>query len=176
MRSDNIPLVELQHAHKHTAPHGDAVDDETNRHLCVPINPIVLDSCHLFLFRELLVAINDEAATVEDPNNARDECKAIKADFIRDHPTYDKTFWLLPQKSRVRRDSASCSFVRQVGSASTDSAPRRSPTPSFSSSCSLPSSGRSLSSRSLHPSIAGTTMCRMGACTPHYQDRQLQVT
>ena len=74
---------------------------------------IVLDPCHLFLFRELLATINHEAATAEDPNDARDERKAIKADFIRDHPTYDKTVWLLPQKSRVRRFCQL--FVRPAG-------------------------------------------------------------
>jgi len=55
------------------------------------------------LFRELLAALNSEAAEAEDVNDVRDERKAIKADFIRDHPTYDKTFWILPQKNPVRR-------------------------------------------------------------------------
>ena len=51
----------------------------------------------------MLATINHEAATAEDANDARDERKAIKADFMRDHPTYDKTFWFLSQKHRVRR-------------------------------------------------------------------------
>jgi hypothetical protein len=36
-------------------------------------------------------------------SDALDERRAIKADFIRDHPTYDKTFWIFPQKNVVRR-------------------------------------------------------------------------
>lgn len=51
----------------------------------------------------MLATINHEATTAEDANDTRDERKAVKADFMRDHPTYDKTFWLLSQKSRVRR-------------------------------------------------------------------------
>ena len=31
------------------------------------------------------------------------ERRAKKADFIRDHPTYDKTFWVISQKNPVRR-------------------------------------------------------------------------
>ena len=63
---------------------------------------IVFDSCHPFLFRELLATINHEATTVEDANDTRDERRAIRADFMRVHPTYDKTFWLLSQKNPVR--------------------------------------------------------------------------
>ena len=39
----------------------------------------------------------------EEVNDALDERRAIKADFIRDHPSYDKTFWIFPQKNPVRR-------------------------------------------------------------------------
>jgi voltage-dependent calcium channel len=59
--------------------------------------------CLYYLFRELLAAINHESAAAEDANDAMDERKAIKADFMRDHPTYDKTFWVLSQKNPVRR-------------------------------------------------------------------------
>jgi len=59
--------------------------------------------CLFYLFRELLAAINHEGAAAEDANDAMDERKAIKADFMRDHPTYDKTFWVLSQKNPVRR-------------------------------------------------------------------------
>jgi voltage-dependent calcium channel len=55
------------------------------------------------LFRELLAAINHEGVAAEDANDATEERKAIKADFIRDHPTFDKTFWVLSQKNPVRR-------------------------------------------------------------------------
>jgi hypothetical protein len=51
----------------------------------------------------LLAALNNEPEAVEDANDARDERKAIKADFIRDHPTYDKTFWILSQRNPLRR-------------------------------------------------------------------------
>ena len=39
----------------------------------------------------------------EEVNDALDERRAIKADFIRDHPSFDKTFWIFPQKNAVRR-------------------------------------------------------------------------
>jgi hypothetical protein len=55
------------------------------------------------LLSDLLAAINNEAAGVGDANDALDERKAIKADFIRDHPSYDKTFWIFSQKNPVRR-------------------------------------------------------------------------
>ena len=55
------------------------------------------------LFRELLAVINHEGAAAEDANDAMDERKAVKADFMRDHPTYDKTFWIFPHKNPVRR-------------------------------------------------------------------------
>lgn len=59
--------------------------------------------CLFYLSRELLATINHESAAAEDANDAMDERKAIKADFIRDHPTFDKTFWVLSQKHPVRR-------------------------------------------------------------------------
>ena len=39
----------------------------------------------------------------EEVNDALDERRALKADFIRDHPSYDKTFWIFSQKNAVRR-------------------------------------------------------------------------
>jgi hypothetical protein len=42
-------------------------------------------------------------AGLGEVSDALDERRAIKAYFIRDHPTYDKTFWIFPQKNGVRR-------------------------------------------------------------------------
>jgi hypothetical protein len=53
--------------------------------------------------RDLLASINNEAVTAAAEYDALDERKAIKADFIRNHPTYDRTFWILSQKNPVRR-------------------------------------------------------------------------
>ena len=56
---------------------------------------------NLTKIRDLLASINnDEAAAAED--DASDERKAVKADFIRNHPTYDRTFWVLSQKNPLR--------------------------------------------------------------------------
>src|SRR6266576_1485149 len=56
---------------------------------------------NLTKIRDLLASINnDEAAAAED--DALDERKAVKADFIRNHPTYDRTFWVLSQKNPLR--------------------------------------------------------------------------
>lgn len=52
---------------------------------------------------DLLVAINNEGVGTQDTDDALDERKAKKADFIRDHPSYDKTFWIFSQKNPVRR-------------------------------------------------------------------------
>lgn len=53
--------------------------------------------------RELLAAVNPEDTTSEDVNDALYERRALKADFIRDHPSYDKTFWIFSQKNALRR-------------------------------------------------------------------------
>lgn len=53
--------------------------------------------------RELLAALNPETTTAEDMNDILYERRAQKADFIRDHPTYDKTFWIFSQKNPIRR-------------------------------------------------------------------------
>jgi hypothetical protein len=47
--------------------------------------------------------MNNEGTAVEDATDAMDERKAIRADFMRDHPTFDKTFWIWSQKNPVRR-------------------------------------------------------------------------
>ncbi|KAK7047557.1 calcium channel protein [Paramarasmius palmivorus] len=53
--------------------------------------------------RELLASVNPETANRADIDDAIYERRAQKADFIRDHPTYDKTFWIFSQKSTARR-------------------------------------------------------------------------
>ena len=53
--------------------------------------------------REILAAFNTEAVTTEDINDALYERRAQKADFIRNHPSFDKTFWIFSQKNSFRR-------------------------------------------------------------------------
>ena len=53
--------------------------------------------------REVLAALNNDAIDAEELNDALYERRAQKADFIRDHPTYDKTFWIFSQKNWLRR-------------------------------------------------------------------------
>ncbi len=52
---------------------------------------------------EVLAALNNDAVDAEEINDALYERRAQKADFIRDHPTYDKTFWIFSQKNWLRR-------------------------------------------------------------------------
>lgn len=52
--------------------------------------------------REVLAALNSETEAAEDMNDVLHERRAQKADFIRDHPTYDKTFWIFSQKNPLR--------------------------------------------------------------------------
>ncbi|KAI0321538.1 Ion transport protein-domain-containing protein [Amylostereum chailletii] len=84
--SNDVPLANIRAAPRKdsTVPH-DPADAETERHL------------------ELLAAINSEATAVEDTSDALYERRAQKADFIRNHPTYDKTFWIFSQKNSIRR-------------------------------------------------------------------------
>jgi hypothetical protein len=39
----------------------------------------------------------------QEVHDALFEARAQKADFIRDHPSYDKPFWLIPQENPLRR-------------------------------------------------------------------------
>ncbi|KAG6861044.1 hypothetical protein C0995_004545 [Termitomyces sp. Mi166 len=52
---------------------------------------------------ELLKTVNGEATTTQDLRDALLERRAQRADFIRDHPTFDKTFWVFSQKNFLRR-------------------------------------------------------------------------
>ena len=53
--------------------------------------------------REMLAALNTENQVSQDINDALYERRAQKADFIRNHPSYDKTFWVFSQKNIVRQ-------------------------------------------------------------------------
>lgn len=50
-----------------------------------------------------MAALNNETAQVDDVKDILNERRAQKADFIRDHTTYDKPFWVLSQKNPLRR-------------------------------------------------------------------------
>ncbi|GJE94122.1 Ion transport protein-domain-containing protein [Phanerochaete sordida] len=84
-KSDDVPLTTLRSNRRDSVVAHDAIDEETERHL------------------EVLAALNNETATVDDVNDILYERRAQKADFIRDHPTYDKTFWIFSQKNPLRR-------------------------------------------------------------------------
>ncbi|KAI9461510.1 Ion transport protein-domain-containing protein [Russula earlei] len=84
-QSDDIPLAPLRHAHTNSDPH-ETTEADLDLHL------------------DLLAIINNNEATAgEDTIDAMGERRALKADFIRNHPTFDKTFWMLSQKNAVRR-------------------------------------------------------------------------
>lgn len=51
----------------------------------------------------MLAALNTDTIADEDKNDALYERRAQKADFIRDHPTYDRTLWIFSQKHPLRR-------------------------------------------------------------------------
>ncbi|KAJ7583970.1 Ion transport protein-domain-containing protein [Mycena floridula] len=82
--SDDVPMTSLRHVRAETT--GEQ-DEETERHL------------------DLLATVNHETgvATVDEINDTLYERRAQKADFIRDHPSYDKTFWLFSQKNHLRK-------------------------------------------------------------------------
>ncbi|KAH8826844.1 Ion transport protein-domain-containing protein [Flagelloscypha sp. PMI_526] len=88
-RSDDVPLATLGTGArgKRDSMVDENLDDETERHL------------------EILDAVNANQGGVlpEDLADNIIERRAQKADFIRDHPTYDKTFWIFSQKDPVRR-------------------------------------------------------------------------
>ncbi|KAF8146237.1 Ion transport protein-domain-containing protein [Mycena galopus ATCC 62051] len=82
---NDIPLTTLRHTRNDTLG-GDPQDEETERHL------------------ELLAAVRNETTTTnEELSDTMYERRAQKADFIRDHPSYDKTFWIFSQKNILRK-------------------------------------------------------------------------
>jgi len=52
---------------------------------------------------ELLASLNTEGAASQEVIDELLELRAQKADFIRDHPSYDKTFWVFSQKNVLRK-------------------------------------------------------------------------
>lgn len=54
-------------------------------------------------FSELLASVNPEANSTDAADDEYYERRAIKADFIRDHPTYDKVFWVISQENWLRK-------------------------------------------------------------------------
>ncbi|EEB96899.1 hypothetical protein MPER_03881, partial [Moniliophthora perniciosa FA553] len=78
-QADDFPLQTIKHTRSET------LSEEMERHL------------------ELLASVNPETSNKADMDDAIHERKAQKADFIRDHPTYDKTFWVFSQKNPIRR-------------------------------------------------------------------------
>ncbi|KAJ7479893.1 Ion transport protein-domain-containing protein [Mycena latifolia] len=80
---NDIPLTTLKHGRNETLGEGDPHDEETSG-IC----------------EELLAAVRNEAmVTNEELSDAAYERCAQKANFIRDHPSYDKMFWIFSQKN-----------------------------------------------------------------------------
>ncbi|KAJ6472696.1 Ion transport protein-domain-containing protein [Mycena vitilis] len=86
---NEFPMSTIRHARSDTLPGGtshDPRDEETERHL------------------ELLAVVrNEQTTTNEELSDTLYERRAQKADFIRDHPSYDKTFWVFSQRNYLRR-------------------------------------------------------------------------
>ena len=52
---------------------------------------------------ETLASINADVQDAQDLNDVLYERQAQKADFIRTHTSYDKTFWIFSQKNKLRQ-------------------------------------------------------------------------
>lgn len=76
-------MATLRHARQE--PSADPYDEEIERHL------------------ELLASVNPDAGLGENAEDEYYERKALRADFIRNHPTYDKVFGVISQKNWVRQ-------------------------------------------------------------------------
>ncbi|KAI0791303.1 Ion transport protein-domain-containing protein [Abortiporus biennis] len=83
--TSDVPLTTIRNNRRDSMAAPDPIDEETERHL------------------EVLAALNNETTAADDMNDVLYERRAQKADFIRDHPTYDKTFWIFSQKNPLRR-------------------------------------------------------------------------
>ncbi|KAI0073340.1 hypothetical protein K474DRAFT_1666711 [Panus rudis PR-1116 ss-1] len=81
----DVPLATLRTNRRDSIGGQNPIDEDTERHL------------------EVLAALNPETAAAEDMNDILNERRAQKADFIREHPTYDKTFWIFSQKNPLRK-------------------------------------------------------------------------
>ncbi|KAH8105357.1 Ion transport protein-domain-containing protein [Cristinia sonorae] len=85
-RMKDVPLTTIRNNNKRDSMNPeDHIDEETERHL------------------DVLAALNSETTAAEETDDVLYERRAQKADFIREHPTFDKTFWLFSQKNPVRR-------------------------------------------------------------------------
>ncbi|KAF6754799.1 high-affinity cell membrane calcium channel [Ephemerocybe angulata] len=83
MASEAIPMSTFRNGRQEAS--ADPYDDEIERHL------------------ELIASVNNEAAYKEDEDDDFQERRAQKADFMRDHPSYDKVFWIISQKNWLRK-------------------------------------------------------------------------
>lgn len=99
-KATDTALTALRHQRQETST--DPFDEETDRHLYV----YGLDADYpglTFLIRELLASFNPEVGLAQAAEEENKERLAQKADFIRDHPTYDKVFWVIGQKNWLRK-------------------------------------------------------------------------
>ncbi|KAH9475037.1 Calcium-channel protein cch1 [Psilocybe cubensis] len=81
-KMQDIPMNTL---HRRQEPSADPFDEEMDRHL------------------ELLASVNPTVGLAEAADDEYHERRAQKADFIRDHPSYDKVFWVIGQKNWLRK-------------------------------------------------------------------------
>ncbi|EIW77746.1 hypothetical protein CONPUDRAFT_167813 [Coniophora puteana RWD-64-598 SS2] len=81
--NNDIPLTTIRNPQRQSMAGEDPNIEETDRHL------------------ELLAAM--QPTTQEEFDDVLYERRAQKADFIRDHPTFDKTFWVFSQKNSLRK-------------------------------------------------------------------------
>lgn len=56
-----------------------------------------------FISREFLASVDPDAGVANGIDDEYHELRAQKADFIRNHPTYDKVFWVIGQKNPLRK-------------------------------------------------------------------------
>ena len=101
-RSDDIPLALLRHTrYPQPSEVGAHVREEVERHLCVYLIRIVL--VLTLINRELLALIHPDQNSTDGLEDEINEQRAQKADFIRDHPSYDRVFWVISQKNWIRK-------------------------------------------------------------------------
>ncbi|KAA1473328.1 hypothetical protein DENSPDRAFT_779605 [Dentipellis sp. KUC8613] len=83
-QSNDVPMANLRTARK-DGPRGTPNHDEIEDQL------------------DFLATINTGPAAPDEATEAMYERRLQKAEFIRQHPTFDKTFWIFSQRSRIRR-------------------------------------------------------------------------